>query len=47
MDKIEVAYNLAKAAIDRGWFYSSDGASTEDCGAELALLFNSIYEKLS
>ena len=47
MNTIEVAYNLAKIAIDRGWIYPPEGASTEECGAELALLFNSIYEKIS
>lgn len=47
MDKIEVAYNLAKIAIDCGWIHLPEGASTEECGAELALLFNSIYEKIS
>lgn len=46
MNKIEVAYNLAKIAIDRGWVDSPESSSMADCGAEIALLFNSIYEKL-
>ena len=46
MNKIEIAYNLAKIAIDRGLVEFSMSSSVEDCGAELALLFNSIYERL-